>query len=29
MTDRTGVVCTENDNELSWLIKSGVDYDEK
>ena len=28
MIDRTGVINVENDNELSWPIRSGVDCDE-
>ena len=28
MTNQTSVVYAENDNELSWSIGSGADYDE-
>ena len=28
VTDHTDVVYVKNDNEPSWLIKSGVVYDE-
>lgn len=28
MIDYVGAIYTENNTELSWLIKSSVDYDE-